>query len=114
MEALGVKKLLLQKFPFVPSAMCLMLAACVWSIFCLVQVKLEVIHAFCFLWTPIREFLSLNIWYCLKAGKKEIKEKRKKMRAEALHEKAISRQGNEDLVFSQRKEHLRKTEKKKT
>lgn len=35
------------------------------------------------------------------------------MRAEALHEKAISRQGNEDLVFSQRQEHLRKTEKKK-
>ena len=35
------------------------------------------------------------------------------MRAEALHEKAISRQGNEGLVFSQRKEHLRKTEKKK-
>jgi len=35
------------------------------------------------------------------------------MQAEALHEKAISRQGNEDLVFSQRKEQLRKTEKNK-
>ena len=34
------------------------------------------------------------------------------MRVEALHEKAISRQGNEDLVFSQRTEHLRKTGKK--
>ena len=57
----------------------------------------------------IQHLVLLKSW-----KKKEIKEKRKKMRAEALHEKAISRQGNEDLVFSQRQEHLRKTEKKKT
>ena len=78
MEALGIKKLLVQNFPFVPSAMCLMLAACVRSIFRRVQVRLDVIHAFCFLWTPIREFLSFNIWYCLKAGKKRNKRKKEK------------------------------------
>jgi len=48
MEALGIKKLLVQNFPFVPSAMCLMLAAGVRSIFRRVQVRLDVIHAFVF------------------------------------------------------------------
>lgn len=65
----------------------------------------------CFLFsldTNQSNLLSFNIWYCLKARKKERKERRKK----ALHEKAISKQGNEGLMFSQRKEHIRKIEKK--
>lgn len=48
------------------------------------------------------EKVSFNIWYCLKAEKKK-----------ALHGKAISRQGNKGLMFSQRKEHLRKIETNK-
>ena len=63
--------------------------------------------------TNLRKFLSFNIWYCLKALKKKGKEKKEKEKEKkgkkekkALHEKAISRQGNEGLVFSQRKEYL--------
>jgi hypothetical protein len=40
------------------------------------------------------EKVSFNIWYCLKEKERE---KRKK---KSLHEKSISRQGNESLVFS--------------